>query len=101
MKKSIEEHLKNIRENVPGLSDQDIRSNIIGNIVNSEKAKAARAGTQMPTLVISEDHIVSAIEANSALAKKIITAVFDFENKQSGKKSAKKKKARKGKKNAV
>jgi hypothetical protein len=55
----------------------------------------------MPTLVISEDHIVSAIEANSALAKKIITAVFDFENKQSGKKSAKKKKARKGKKNAV
>jgi len=85
MKKTIEEHLKNIRENVPGLRTAEMTQRIISEVTNDVRIKAEQQNKPMPTVVISQEHIASVMRTYDVVASVAIRTVDVLMKLQNGK----------------
>jgi hypothetical protein len=92
MKHSVEEHIANIRKNVPGMKPADILKRMTSEAIERNCAQSERTGGKMSPIGIDCDSIM---EQEDKIAKDIIAivgAVLDFELKDAPKVTEGKKK---------
>lgn len=83
--KKIDEHLKNIRENVEGMRYADLRENLRKRIEKSVRDQAIAAKKEMPVVIVPEEHIKKTLDANDDMVRdtiKVVLAVLELEEKQ-------------------
>jgi uncharacterized Fe-S center protein len=81
---NAEDHLNNIRANIPGFRTEEAAVAIAEEIVQHTTAAAKAKGQELQTIAVSKDHVSAVMKGQNVFISqivKIILAVLDYEAK--------------------